>query len=295
MPTIPVKMSARTLLFRLLTLLPVLALACVGIDARLGFDRFDPPQMTSKQFDDVARYIPYLQSADKIIGGDAIDADPRLVEAEALRWIAGKKANELVELLPVANDDISLEGPKSDIFVARNTMARMLFRKAQQPQTGTPDEHVWWLLTALRLLEVGKYSDLNSVYSSNIAQRRILPALESIGLALPKPQQVELAGELAALQDSARPLDPIVALAEQQYKAWVEVHGAPVDVIERPGMMSLVADDHGLPIPERDRRLASRITDVTTTAPRYIATTKVALTSSASLRAETDALIRKLR
>lgn len=288
-------MSARTLIFRILTLLPVFALAIVGIDARMGFDRFDTPQMTAKQTDDLLRYIPFLTTAENVLGEDKFDADPFATSLEAERWIVAQRDGLLEDLLPVANDDNCSEGPKSDIFMARNALARTLFRKAQRIDAGPLKTRVRWLMRALQLLEVGKYSDLGTVYTSNVAQRRILPALADLGSRLSPADRAVLALDIEDLVSTAKPLDPIVALAEQQYKAWVEVHGVPVDVIERPGMLSLVADDHGLSIPERDRRLASRVTDAITGAPRYVAATKVALSSTAALREDLESLYRKFR
>jgi hypothetical protein len=188
------KMSLRSFAERAFAFSPLLLVAGFCIRCRLYSDSFEQVTQTSSQQAAVSAYIDPVRATIKADVGRASAATTRQV---AQVWIDGWKSGKLRPMLPCASDD-TMRGPiKSQIYAADVRVAdRLIYFAKDEAQHGQKQQAADDVLTALRCVEIPKYSDPISVFLLADKQRFALRILDQIAPGLPVAEREKVKKEL---------------------------------------------------------------------------------------------------
>lgn len=257
------------LVYKLMVLSPVMLMTVIAIHARTYYDPYTPIRALPEDEAAINAYGPITKKTASFLSRRQHVHDYEGARKLALEWIHEADCGRLKALNPTALDDTSQDGAKADIFMFRSRLAQEIALNANREEAlSDPTQAIRDMLLSMRLQEVGKYSDLQSVYQAATAQRQTATWLRSlVSKASPSAAQELQRGlrKLIAHQDSLEPLKVRVrhlviedrsrkgqrALPIEEAKMMATFDATGPDrlrnTLPRPGPMLASNDDTSLP------------------------------------------------
>src|SRR5579862_8871208 len=155
-------MSARKLIYRCMVFAPAVFLVGLGAHARISTTDYEfiANDYYTEQL--VLAYVPYLRASSDFIGG-APNGGVEAARKAASLWISGAEKGELKPLNPIAYEDTSSEGAKSQVFETQSKItARLIRGVASEIQGGDYHSATLDVILVVKLSGTTKYSDFVS-------------------------------------------------------------------------------------------------------------------------------------
>lgn len=290
------RMSARKLLYRLMVFAPAIFLAGIGVHARGLNNEFDIVADDPLHERQIMAYVPYLRNSP-----DFVVRLPRAPVSSARecarRWVQGAESGSLRPLNPIAYEDTSSDGPKSQIFeVCGRVQGRLLAGIGNSVETGDLHQATQDAILSIKLANVLKWSDFISLFNAATQQRR---ALRQIAPAIDRLSPADRKALLAAIPNLGADPHTMRSMAQRSRSLFLSYRrrrGYEPLSIEDTQLLSdipaIVKEGNAVALRQmRDRMLAST-DDV---MPTYCSAVRLGYTAQNSLDRELTALRRRLQ
>lgn len=238
------RMTARTLVYKLMVIAPAVLVLGIGVQSRTYLDPFDRDAAPPTEQQKINAYVPVVRDTTALLARAQIA--PEELRSMAQRWVDGAASGELAHLTPVDWEDQWQDSPKGDAFAARLELAVRLSRTSQDVNADQPGVVVQDLLLSYRLLDVLKYSDLNSVFSASSQQRSVLNQARDWLEKVPADRRESLAASVRALATNLQPLEPLARRARSQYISYSRQLGENPLPIDDAKMFVLANEGEGM-------------------------------------------------
>lgn len=288
------RMTARKLVYRLMVFAPAIFLVGIGVHARGISTSYDTLANDHRTEQNILAYIPVLQASEPYASSFA-KAPIERTKQIARRWIGDAEKGILNPLVPVAYEDTSSEGVKSQIFEAKGRIVRALLRDIEPSmKSGRTEDAAESAVLALKLSNVLKYSDFVSMFNCAAEQRRVMREIEPLVTKLDAKNQAAISEAIATLKLDTKRVSTLVRRTKKLFMDWRTRHGSEPLSIEDTQLLSeipiLVRDDTAIAMQRfRERMLASRDSSI----PSYCSSVRLGIASH-ELLAKDAAKVRRL-
>ncbi|HVT12550.1 MAG TPA: hypothetical protein VHE55_09800 [Fimbriimonadaceae bacterium] len=249
-------MSARKLVYRLMVLGPAMFLIGLAVNARSIRTDFEFVANDPHTEQKIQAYVPYLRAATVTLAPKhraSADETRRIAEL----WVDGAQRGDLKPLTPIAYDDTSSDGAKSEIFDVRSRLVgRLLNRIPTLVESRDLHQAVDDAILAIRLDSILKYSDFVSLFNCATEQRRAIQHLEPIVDNLAPADKEAIRKVLVLLDPCPHTVDIMMTRSKDLFLAWRNQRGFPPLSIEDTQLLSDVpaAIDNGNAVAMKELR-----------------------------------------
>lgn len=285
---------------KLMAVAPFVLLAGIGVQSRTYADDYQPVSSSPEHDQATLAYRDEVIATRHILAQPTSPDRTRALRRLAARWTEGAKSGRLKTLRPVAYDDTSMEGVRGDItgLTVRLTVELTILgrREHDAGELQTAAEHY---LRALRVAEVTKYFDFQSVTKGAMAQRRTVTLLTQLIPSLPEDERIKVADALTELQNGQRSLSDIGILTRRQYlEASAREGRQPLGIEAAPQMVTYRQLFQG------DRPDQEKITELRSLMlvsnrgpdqPEFVSVASIALQTQTHLVDDLESLTKTLR
>jgi len=235
----------------------------LGVHARMFSSHYDIVRDDPHSEAEILAYVPYLRQSKAFVA-----RDPHATVAEARRvaeaWVSGAGKGDLKPLSPVAFEDTSSDGAKSQIFDTKSQIAtRLINGIGESARSGNTRRAVQDAVLVVKLADILKYSDFISLFNCAGEQRRALHQIEAMSSKLSLADCQVIADALPDTKPQPARIDRMVRRSKQMFLTWRERRGYEPLSIEDTQLLSeipaLVRNDNAVALREmRDRIYASK-------------------------------------
>ncbi len=262
---------------------PAIFLVGLGVHARSIADDFETVANDFRTEASIQAYVPFVRDAQAALKEEASDqrhwrhqdsdsgspvsfeqSRPTQIRVVAREWLAGAQRGRLKPLTPIAYEDNSSEGLKSQIFEAQTRMASILI-DAGERDASAGDNHSAIADTALacRLSQILKHSDFVSLFDCANLQRRALIHLAVFEKGSSAADRKIIASVAREARTNTALVERMTSKSKQLFFSWCQRTGLPQLSIQDTEFLAsipvLVRDDKAVAIDAmKPRLLASR-------------------------------------
>jgi hypothetical protein len=219
------RMSARKLVYRSMVFAPAIFLVGLGVHARSLSDNFNFVANDPGRERAVLAYVPYLKKSDGFVDwtqNQSFEEARRVAKI----WIEGAEQGKLKPLTPVAFEDTSSEGAKSEIFqVSSRIVTRLLQGVTRSIAAKNYHEATEDVVLAVRLANVLKHSDFISLFNNATAQRRGIQEIVEVADHLTAEDREKISELLPITQTKTELISKMLKRSRQLFVSWRERRG----------------------------------------------------------------------
>lgn len=216
---------------------PALFLVGIGVNARSLSTDFEFVSNDSRTERHIQAYVPYLRDAEKALT-PAHRASEDEITKIAREWVDGALRGDLRSLNPIAYDDTSSDGAKSEIFDVRSRIAGRLINRIPDEMAADRHKAVTDTVLAIRLASILKYSDFISLFNCASEQRRAIQHIEPFATSLDPADKQALREVLPTLGSCQKTVDVMTSRSRELFLAWRNSRGFPPLSIEDTQLLS---------------------------------------------------------
>lgn len=290
------RMSARKLVYRFMVVAPAIFLAGIGVNARSLSTEFDTIRNDARTDRAILAYVPYMRETEAPLRHDnPADLDRALGISK--KWLAAANRGELKALPPIAYEDTSTEGAKSQVFEAKSKVVfRLLSGIEETGKAGNYAKMSECATAAIRMSEILKYSDFISLFNCTTEQRRATDFTKPFLEKLDVKHRSELIRTLSLAKPDTKRVDQMARLSRHLFLAWrVRNNYQPLAVEDTKLLREipvLIKGDGAISLTElRDRMFASN----DRTVPSYCSSVRLGLIATKLFDTEIATTLRVLK
>jgi hypothetical protein len=287
-----IRMSARKLIYRAMVCAPAMFLIGIGVHARGMTDEFDFVANDARTEKALLAYVPYIKQSQRFTRDRSVGEARRL----AGLWIKGAEEGDLKPLPPIAYDDTSSDGPKSQAFSTRAKItSRLMTETFQDVQDGNLHQAVIDGTLAIRIAEVQKYSDFISLFNCVTEQRRTIEAWQLASGKMTAKDRKLVAQALVLCRGNYRVIENMANRSRQIFLEWRKQRGYEPLSIEDTKLLSEMPAFVSGNTASSMRDLPSRnFASTDDHLPMYYSSLQLAVNAQALLDERGNELMRKL-
>lgn len=289
------RMSARKLIYRFMVLAPAIFLAGIGVNARSISTEFDTVCNDARTDRAILAYIPYMRELEAPYREHS-ESDRRRALNTANQWIAAANKGVLMPLAPIAYEDTSTEGAKSQVFEAKaNLISRLSTAIGEEIDAGQYNRAAEYTARAMRLSEILKYSDFISLYNCATEQRRQLMTISPYIVKLDSQHKQLLSSAVKDCATEETQVNRMARRSNRLFLSWrMRKNYQPLSIEDTKLLAeipAMVTGDSAVSLADfRNRMFATRDANV----PNYCSSVRLGLTATKWLDKERAEALRKL-
>lgn len=242
-------MSVRRLVYKLMVLSPALLMAGLSVRERTYVDEYLIPAQGPVDHARMNQYVPVIRETRPVLARPPssllMDGHNDRIRRTGELWAQAADDRVLGPIHPAFYGDSIREGAKSEIFAARGTLVSYLSTLGRwEDAAGNVERALNDYLLALRVANVGKFSDLEAVASSNLQQRGPLESLGALVPAMSPAQKRFVEEQLTRHRKAQKSTDPLAVRARRQYAVYAELKGRQILPIQEAENLGPSAKRH---------------------------------------------------
>jgi hypothetical protein len=288
-------MSARKLVYRSMVFAPAIFLIGLGVHARSLDDDFHIVANDPSHERAVLAYVPYLKKSAAFVDGSTKQSLPEARRIAKI-WIEGAKSGDLKPLTPIAFEDTSSEGAKSEIFEVNGRIVTCLVTGV----TGGVHKKNYHQATedavlAVQMAGILKHSDFISLFNSATAQRRAIQEVSGAFDKLPEKDRERLTTLLPLTQTKHDLVTRMIKRSHQLFVTWRQRRGYEPLSIEDTRLLSdipaLVEGGNAVSLQKMRHRMFASKDDY---IPTYCSSLRIGVSAQDLLHKEILDLVRTI-
>jgi hypothetical protein len=264
-----------------MTIAPAIFLGGIGVHARAMLNGWDFVENDPKTEASILRYGQFLGQIAPGLREGHIES----TRDAATKWVANYQNGTLPDLNPIAYDDTTSDGVKSQIFLAKSRLCALLSSHATKSlQEGNSAEGMKDLTIWIKLGDAGKFSDFISLFNGTTEQRRVIYLVEKYRNKFSKDQLRTIASELDQIKHDQKAVERLTVITKHNFLTYRNRHGDPPLSIEDSSLVSelpaLVKGDALEAVQSiKQRGIASNDTSI----PNFVSGVRLGIASQANL------------
>lgn len=200
---------------------PLAFSAFVAIYSRHYDDQFQVPTSTPQQEEQVLAYAPFVKEERLVIDKPDLSIDRNQLLKVACDWEQGIKSGTLQALPKVSFEDSIQQGVRGQILHSDSMLISSLFEDAQvlaaEGQVNRAAEEV---MLGVKLSEGLKYSDFNTVFLSDVVEKRAADFLRKYQDGMSSATKDEAKQVFANVISNSKNLGVLTRESRVQYYDW---------------------------------------------------------------------------
>ncbi len=277
---------------------PVLFSAFVALYSRNYQDRYQVPSSTPQQESTVLAYAPYIRQTNQLFSKNAYSINRTEMLQVAGNWEKADESGILQPLPKVSFEDSIQQGVRGQIIHSKSMLVSALYEDARDLESnGRPNQAAQEVLLGVNLSQGLKYSDFNSVFLSDVEQRRAASFLERNATKLDGQTKQNAKALFAKILGNSRELEALTRESRIQYYDWTSrITQSPISVDQ--ARLTAMLTDRITSNPNSPRALhytqSSILDSDEDTSPVYLSELRMAWKAEASNKQAAQALVSQL-